>query len=61
MKPVRPDMTQPATKASVRKVPDSANDSASSPFGFFDSVEVTNTMTASGMRMTAIVRNWRLR
>ena len=32
-----------------------------SPSGFSTSVEVRNTTTASGTRMTAIVRNWRFR
>ena len=31
MKPVRPDMKHPRTNASVRQMPDSANDSASTP------------------------------
>ena len=61
MKPVRPDKRQPATKASVRNVPDSANDSASTPLGFSTATDVTNTMIASGMRMYPIVRNWRFR
>ena len=47
--------------ASVRNVPDSANDSASTPLGFSTATEVTNTMTASGMRMKPIVRNCRFR
>ena len=58
-------MKQPAMNASVRKVPDSANESAvsatPSTSGLSTSVDVTNTTTASGTRITAIVRNWRLR
>ena len=64
MKPVRPDMKQPATKATVRHVPDCANDRASvvSPSTvFFTAVDVRNTTTASGIRMMAIVLNCRFR
>ena len=35
--------------------------SASVPSGFMIAVDVRNTMTASGTRMTAIVLNWRFR
>ena len=64
MKPVRPDNTPPATKARVRKMPDCTNDSATEPLasaGFTTFVEVKNTTTASGTRMTPMVLNWRLR
>ncbi len=61
MKPVRPDMRQPATNASVRNVPDAPNDRASVPSGFSTATEVTKTMTANGMRMNPIVRNCRFR
>ena len=47
--------------ASVRYRPDSPKLSASAPSGFSTSFEVMKTMTASGMRITPIVRNWRLR
>ena len=65
MKPVRPDRKQPARKASVRKSPDwtwvrpPMLPRASS--GLITSVEVTNTMSASGITMIAIVLNWRFR
>ena len=61
MKPVRPDMKQPATNASVRNVPDWANDSASVPSSFLTAADVTNTTTASGTRITPIVLNCRRR
>jgi hypothetical protein len=61
MKPVRPDITQPRMNAPVRKPPDCAYDSAVSPVAFFTAVDVRNTTTASGMRMTTIVLNWRFR
>ena len=61
MKPVRPDKKHPPMKASVRNRPDSANDSASVPFGSTTSVDVTNTMTATGTRMMAMVLNCRRR
>ena len=61
MKPVRPDMKQPAMKARVRKRPDSPKDRAVEPSGLRISVEVRKTRTASGMRMMAMVRNWRRR
>ena len=70
MKPVRPDRTQPAMNASVRKRPDCANVKPAEPYvsrapslstGFTTSVEVTNTTIASGIRITAIVLNWRRR
>jgi hypothetical protein len=51
----------PATKASVRNSPDSKKLRADSPSGFRTSVEVRNTMMASGTRMTAIVLNCRFR
>jgi len=38
-----------------------ANDSASLPLGFSTFVDVKKTTIASGMRITPIVRNWRLR
>ena len=40
MKPVRPDMKQPAMNASVRNVPDCANDNAVEWSGFSTCVEV---------------------
>ena len=61
MKPVRPDRTQPAMNASVRNEPDSKNDNASTPPGFSTAIDVTNTMSASGIRMKPIVRNCRFR
>ena len=70
MNPVRPDITQPAMNASVRNRPDCAYVSPSDPkvsrapslmSGFTTSVEVTNTTMASGIRITAIVLNWRRR
>ena len=61
MKPVSPDMRQPARKASVRKMPDWTKDRASVPSGLSTAVDVTNTTITSGMRMNPIVRNWRLR
>jgi hypothetical protein len=61
MKPVRPDMRQPARNASVRKVPDWTKDSASVPLSFSTATDVTNTMMASGTRMYPMVRNWRFR
>ncbi len=57
-------MRQPATKASVRKSPDSTNDSATPPpadSGLTTSVDVRKTTIVSGMRMTPIVRNCRFR
>jgi hypothetical protein len=61
MNPVRPDKRPPAMNASVRHVPDSANDSASTPLGFSTATDVRKTTTASGTTMKPIVRNWRLR
>ena len=61
MNPVRPDMRQPARKASVRKMPDCANESASVPSPLSTLVDVRNTSTASGIKMMPMVRNWRLR
>ena len=61
MKPVRPDMRQPAMNASVRYPPDSAKLSASTPLGLSTAADVTKTMIASGMRMYPMVRNWRFR
>ncbi len=52
---------QPRTKATVRQSPDWAKVSATSPLGLTISVDVKNTIRATGMRITAIVRNWRLR
>ena len=66
MNPVRPESRQPATNASVRNRPDWANvrpDDAFGPArsGLVTSVDVTNTTTASGIRITAIVLNCRFR
>ena len=65
MNPVSPERTQPAMNANVRKVPDSTwvrpGDPAGNAIGFNTSVDVTNTTMPSGMRMTAIVLNWRRR
>jgi hypothetical protein len=58
---VKPDAKQPSKNASVRKTPDWTNDSATLPSGFVISVDVTNTMIASGTKITAIVRNCRFR
>jgi hypothetical protein len=66
MKPVRPDMKQPRTNAPVRNSPDFTYDSARwlgtlfrpSVFTF---VDVRNTITASGTRITRIVLNCRRR
>src|SRR2546421_3761616 len=41
MKPVRPDITQPAMNASVRAVPEAANDNAMVPSDFTTLVDVT--------------------
>ena len=60
MKPVSADRNAPSTKASVRKRPDSPNESSSTA-PFRTSVEVTNTRTATGTRMRAMVRNCRRR
>jgi hypothetical protein len=60
MKPVSPDIRQPARNANVRKVPDCTNDSASPPpstNGLLIAVDVMNTITASGIRMTPMVLN----
>ena len=57
MNPVNPDMKHPARNASVRNVPDCANDNAVVWSGFNTRVDVTKTMIASGMRITAIVLN----
>jgi len=61
MKPVRPDRMQPAMKASVRNRPDWKKLRATVSSGFNTSVEVRNTMIATGTTMMAIVRNCRLR
>ncbi len=61
MKPVRPDRKQPAMNARVRNRPDWKKVSATAPSGFSTSVEVRNTMMATGTTITAIVRNCRLR
>ena len=45
----------------MRQSPDWAKVSATSPLGLTISVDVKNTIRATGMRITAIVRNWRLR
>ena len=57
MKPVKPDARQPRMNAAVRKVPDWAKLSASVPSVLVIAVDVTNTITASGTRIIAIVRN----
>ncbi|GIU86230.1 MAG: hypothetical protein KatS3mg009_0745 [Acidimicrobiia bacterium] len=58
-------MMQPAMNAAVRAAPDAAKLRPPlppvKPSGFATSVEVTKTITASGTRMTRIVRNCRLR
>ena len=61
MKPVNPDARQPRMKAIVRNAPDWAKLNASVPSVFSIAVDVRNTIAASGTRITAIVRNWRLR
>ncbi len=61
MKPVRPDMKQPATKARVRNRPDSPKERAVEPSGLRISVEVRKTSTAKGTTMIPMVRNWRRR
>ena len=61
MKPVRPERKQPRTKASVRNEPEAPKLSASVPSMFSTATDVRNTTTPSGTRMTAMVRNWRLR
>ncbi len=61
MNPVRPERNAPAMNASVRKVPDAANESAVEPSGLSTSVEVANTKIATGTRMMPIVRNCRRR
>ena len=48
-------------KASVRNRPDWKNVRASVPSGSMIFVDVRKTMSATGTRITAIVRNWRLR
>ncbi len=57
MKPVRPDMKQPARNAAVRKIPDSTKLSASSPSGIGTAVEVANTIAPRGMVISAMVLN----
>ena len=57
MKPVNPDMKQPARNASVRNVPDCANDNALVWSGFSTRVDVAKTMIANGIKMIAIVLN----
>ena len=62
MNPVSPDNMPPATNASVRKMPDAPNDNASElSAGLMTFVDVRNTMTASGTRITPMVLNWRFR
>jgi len=61
MKPVRPDIKQPARNARVRNSPDAPKLRASEPFGFSTEVEVAKTTTMSGSRMRAIVLNCRVR
>ena len=66
MKPVSPDMKQPSTNAPVRNTPDFTYDNArwlGTPLrpSVFTLVEVRNTITASGTRITRIVLNCRLR
>jgi hypothetical protein len=50
----------PTRKHAVRTPPDVAKPRATEPSGFFSATEVTNTTTASGTTMTAMVRNCRL-
>ncbi len=57
MKPVRPDIVQPARKARVRNRPDWKKDSASVPSGLATFTDVRKTMIANGIRMTTIVLN----
>ena len=65
MKPVRPDSTHPAMNARVRNMPGLPNVRPETRLGdssgLNTSVDVTNTTIASGIRMTAIVLNWRRR
>ena len=61
MKPVSPDIKQPARNASVRNRPEEKNESASVPSGLSTAVEVKNTTAISGIRMSAMVLNWRRR
>ena len=61
MKPVRPDMMQPRMNAPVRAAPDTPNESAFVSLGLTTFTEVTNTTTARGMMISAIVRNCRFR
>ena len=61
MYPVRPEAMQPRMNATVRAVPDAANDSADDSSGRRISVDVKNTIAATGTTMTAMVRNCRFR
>src|SRR5205807_2482906 len=61
MKPVRPDIRQPARNASVRKSPDWPKERATAPLVRNTLVEVRNTRIARGTRMMAMVLNWRFR
>ena len=61
MKPVRPDKKQPSTNAAVRNRPTPRTTSATPPSACFTAVEVRNTTTASGTRITTIVLNCRFR
>ena len=54
-------MRQPPRKASVRAVPETPELSASVPSGFCTATEVRNTTTTRGIRIRAIVLNWRRR
>ena len=59
-KPIEADAVPPTRKASVRKKPEPAKPRATSPVSFLIVDEVRNTMIASGITITAMVRNWRV-
>ena len=61
MKPVSPERNAPAIKANVRQAPDSPYVSATAPLGLTVLVDVRNTITTSGTRMSRMVLNCRLR
>ena len=61
MKPVNPDRKAPAMNASVRNRPDWACVSATTPSGSTISVDVRNTIAATGIMITAMVLNCRRR
>ncbi len=61
MKPVRPDARQPSRKATVRHVPDWRYVKLVAPSGSRISVDVKNTIAATGTMITAMVRNCRFR